>query len=37
MSYSGANSIAELQEKAIFVRMTELGLKESMPHDVQVL
>jgi IMP dehydrogenase len=37
MSYSGAHSIEELQRKAVFVRMTELGLKESMPHDVQVL
>ena len=37
MSYSGANSIDELQQKAIFVRMTGAGLKESGPHDVEVL
>jgi IMP dehydrogenase len=37
MSYSGANSIQDLQEKAIFVRMTGAGLKESGPHDVEVL
>jgi IMP dehydrogenase len=37
MSYSGANSIQELQEKVIFVRMTGAGLKESGPHDVEVL
>ena len=37
MSYSGANSIEELQQKAIFVRMTGNGLKESGPHDVEVL
>lgn len=37
MSYSGAHSIAELQEKAIFVRMTPTGLRESHPHDVEVL
>jgi IMP dehydrogenase len=37
MSYSGASSIAELQEKAIFVRMTGAGLRESGPHDVEVL
>jgi IMP dehydrogenase len=37
MSYSGANSIEELQEKAIFVRMTGAGLRESGPHDVEVL
>lgn len=37
MSYSGAHSIEELQQKAVFVRMTPSGLKESMPHDVEVL
>ncbi len=37
MSYSGAQSIEELQEKAIFVRMTGAGLRESGPHDVEVL
>lgn len=37
MSYSGAHSIEEFQQKAIFVRMTSAGLKESGPHDVDVL
>ncbi len=37
MSYSGSSSIRELQEKAIFVRMTGAGLRESGPHDVEVL
>lgn len=37
MSYSGAHTIQEFQEKAIFVRMTGAGLKESGPHDVEVL
>jgi IMP dehydrogenase len=37
MSYSGAHSIEELQQKAIFVRMTGAGLKESGPHDVEVI
>ena len=37
MSYSGAHSIEEFCEKAIFVRMTPTGLRESMPHDVEVL
>lgn len=37
MSYSGAHSIEELHEKAIFVRMTGAGLKESGPHDVEVI
>ena len=37
MSYSGAHTLQELQEKAVFVRMTPVGLIESLPHDVQVL
>jgi IMP dehydrogenase len=37
MSYSGAYSLEELQEKAIFVRMTGAGLRESGPHDVEVI
>ena len=37
MSYSGAHNIDEFQEKAIFMRMTGAGLKESGPHDVEVL
>jgi IMP dehydrogenase len=37
MSYSGAHSVEEFQQKAIFVRMTGAGLKESGPHDVEVL
>jgi IMP dehydrogenase len=37
MSYSGAHSIEEFQEKALFMRMTGAGLRESGPHDVEVL
>jgi IMP dehydrogenase len=37
MSYSGARSIEEFQEKAIFMRMTGAGLRESGPHDVEIL
>ncbi|MFT3895630.1 MAG: IMP dehydrogenase [Anaerolineales bacterium] len=37
MSYSGAHTVEELQEKAIFVRMTGAGLRESGPHDVEVM
>jgi IMP dehydrogenase len=37
MSYSGAHSLDEFHQKAIFVRMTGAGLKESGPHDVEVL
>jgi IMP dehydrogenase len=37
MSYSGAHSIEDFHQKAVFVRMTGAGLKESGPHDVEVL
>ena len=37
MSYSGANSLDEFREKAIFVKVTGAGLRESGPHDVEVL
>lgn len=37
MSYSGATTVEAFQAKAIFVRMTGAGLKESGPHDVEVL
>lgn len=34
MGYVGAHNIAELQQKAKFVRITAAGLKESHVHDV---
>lgn len=37
MSYSGAHTLKEFHDKAIFVRMTSAGLQESKPHDVEVL
>jgi IMP dehydrogenase len=37
MSYTNAHSIEELHEKAVLVRMTPVGLKESHPHDVDVI
>jgi IMP dehydrogenase len=37
MSYSGVYTLNELHEKAIMVRMTGAGLKESGPHDVEVI
>lgn len=37
MSYCGVHSIEELHAQAVFVRMTPAGLKESLPHDVEVL
>ena len=37
MSYSGAKTIFDLWEKARFVQITMAGLKESFPHDVEVM
>jgi len=37
MSYCGAHTIGELQEKAVFVQITPSGWQESLPHDVEVL
>jgi IMP dehydrogenase len=37
MFYVGAPSIPELQEKGRFVRITPAGLKESHPHDIQMV
>jgi IMP dehydrogenase len=34
MSYSNARTISEMHENARFVRITNVGLKESHPHDV---
>ena len=36
MFYCGARTIAELQDKGRFVRITSASLKESHPHDVQM-
>ncbi len=36
MGYTGSHSIAELHEKAEFVRITNAGLRESHTHDVTV-
>jgi IMP dehydrogenase len=36
MGYTGASTIAELQSKAQFVRITGAGLRESHVHDVQI-
>jgi IMP dehydrogenase len=37
MSYCNAHSVDELFEKAVFVRMTQVGLAESRPHDVEMI
>ena len=35
MSYLGARTIEELRENAVFIRITESGFRESLPHDVE--
>ena len=37
MFYVGAPTIPQLQEKGRFVRITSAGLKESHPHDIQMI
>lgn len=37
MFYTGAATIAELKERGKFVRITPAGLKESHPHDIQMV
>lgn len=36
MAYCGCKTIAELHEKARFIRITGAGLRESHPHDIQI-
>ena len=36
LGYCGAPSIADLPERARFVRITSAGVRESHPHDVQI-
>ncbi|WP_037575448.1 IMP dehydrogenase [Phaeacidiphilus oryzae] len=36
MGYVGAETIAEMESKGRFVRITSAGLKESHPHDIQM-
>jgi len=37
MSYCGARSIRELWSNAKFISLSEAGIKESYPHDVEVI
>jgi IMP dehydrogenase len=37
MGYVGAETIDELQSKGKFVRITAAGLRESHPHDIQMV
>jgi len=36
MGYLGAKNIAELQQKAKFIQITENSLKESHPHNISI-
>lgn len=36
MGYCGARNIQEMKRKARFIRMTEAGLRESHPHNVEM-
>ncbi len=36
MGYVGASNLSELKTKAKFIRVTQAGLRESHPHDVQI-
>jgi IMP dehydrogenase len=36
MGYTGSRTIADLQERAQFVRITNAGLRESHVHDVTI-
>jgi IMP dehydrogenase len=37
MSYCGVRTLEELREQAEFVTITGAGMRESLPHDVQVM
>ncbi len=36
MGYTGSGTIADLQQRAQFVRITNAGLRESHVHDVSI-
>ncbi len=37
MSYTGAKTVSEMQEKARFVQVTQAGIRESNHHDVELV
>ncbi|WP_337860873.1 IMP dehydrogenase [Ferroplasma sp.] len=37
MGYLGAENLEQLREKAIFIKITNNGLKESHPHDIHIV
>ncbi len=36
MGYCGCRTISEMKKKALFIRMTEAGLRESHPHNISI-
>lgn len=36
MGYCGCKTVSEMKTKAQFIRMTEAGLRESHPHDINI-
>ncbi|MCX8009332.1 MAG: IMP dehydrogenase, partial [Patescibacteria group bacterium] len=34
MGYVGARNLQELRNKAVFMRITQAGVRESHPHDI---
>ena len=36
MGYCGCHTIKDLKENSVFIRITNAGLKESHPHDVEI-
>jgi IMP dehydrogenase len=36
MGYCGCRTIAEMQQRTQFIRMTDAGLRESHPHDISI-
>ena len=36
MGYCGTPTVADLKENSKFIRITNAGLKESHPHDVDI-
>jgi len=37
MSYCGATELSQMRGKGTFVKISQAGLKESYPHDVEVM
>ncbi|HEX4834917.1 MAG TPA: IMP dehydrogenase, partial [bacterium] len=37
MSYCGATTLGELRARARFMRVTDAGVREGMPHDVDTM